>query len=100
MTKEISGLIKDEMEKMPEQLTSWLKTHLIEPRKVTLFTDFSFNRTAEYWLVTDHTGTGDSGYRVIYSESDKMFGLETTTQEGQSVMMGLYGDFATTVESM
>jgi hypothetical protein len=100
MKVDINALIRRDMEKMPNKLTSWLSTHLIQPRKITLFKDFSLKETEEYWLITDDTGTMDSGYRVIYSEHDGMFGLEMTTKEGQSVMMGLYGDFATAVESM
>ncbi len=100
MKIDINNIIKQDMEKMSDKLTLWLSTHLIPPRKIVLFKDFDFKQTAEYWLVTDHIGTKDSGYRVVYSELDGMFGLEMTTKEGQSVMMGLYGDFATTVESM
>lgn len=100
MKVDIDNLIKRDMAKMSDKLTSWLSTHLIPPRKVILFKDFDFQATGEYWLVTDHTGTKDSGYRVVYSEPEGMFGLEMTTKEGQSVMMGLYGDFATTIESM
>lgn len=97
---EINKIVKEEMIKMPEHFVRWLRAHLIEPKKAVLFKDFFSTEMAEYWLVTDHNGVEDSNYRIIYSEVDSLFGLEMTTKDGKSVMMGIYGGFTETVENM
>lgn len=53
MKVDINNLIRRDMVKMSNKLTSWLSTHLIPPRKVTLFKNFDFQVTGEYWLLTD-----------------------------------------------
>jgi len=51
-------------------------------------------------LITDHNGTNDSGYRIVFDEECQRFGLATTLQSGTAWYMGLYGSFDETVENM
>jgi hypothetical protein len=80
----------------------WAKAHLISPRPVELFTSVDGSEVTQCWLVTDHTGESDSGYRVVFDEEAGLFGHETTVDPGgRAVLLGLFSaDFAETVEAM
>lgn len=66
----------------------------------TFCTHLETEETDSCWLVTDHTGVQDSGYRVIYDEALDMFGLITELQDGRVYSLGFFGDFAETIDSM
>jgi hypothetical protein len=86
--------------KLAGPLQEWVREHLIEPREIVLATDPEGKKWRTLWLVTDHISHNDSGYRVVFDESSKLFGLESTLDTDIPWFMGLYGDFATTVQAM
>ena len=88
-----------ELSKLPNHLIDWVKSHLISPQKIELLAADNFIDKKIYWLVTDHTGEEDSNYRVVYDENGQ-FGLEMETEDGQHILIGMYGDFISTVKSM
>ena len=72
----------------------------MSPRLIELCTDLKTHETAQLWLVTDHNGHNDSGYRVVYDPEVDMFGIETQIQNGPSYLLGLHGSFEDTIEGM
>lgn len=105
MTSEVKSTIREKidagLERLPSRLRQWAEQHLVEPRKITArrSVDDPASET-EAWLVTDHVGERDSGYRVIYDEESGTFGLITTIKGGPEYYLGLYGEFDETVEGM
>ncbi|MBI1925690.1 hypothetical protein HYR99_15725 [Candidatus Poribacteria bacterium] len=85
---------------MPRHLRDWGKAHLIAPRRITFYPNLETSDMDSCWLVTDHTGVQDAGYRVIYDEALDMFGLITELHDGRVYCLGFYGGFAETIESM
>ena len=81
-------------------LQDWLRTHLVDPRPIRFYADAEGHSFKDLWLVTDHTGEKDSSYRIVYDESNQMFGLEVTLDTGVEWYMGSYGSFSETVASM
>ncbi len=92
--------VKKDLSKLPPHLRDWGKAHVINPRRITFCTNLETGETDSGWLVTDHIGVQDSGYRVIYDEALDMFGLITELQDGRVYGLGFYGDFAETIDSM
>lgn len=82
------------------QLRSWVEDHLILPREVRLATDVDGTSFKKFWLITDHVGTNDSSYRIIFDEETDSFGLECTLDSGVEWCMGNYGSFDEVVENM
>ena len=82
------------------QLQDWLRVHLVEPRPIRLAADADGNTFNDLWIVTDHTGENDSSYRIVYDETNQVFGLESTLDTGVEWYMGSYGSFSETVENM
>jgi hypothetical protein len=58
-------------------LRAWFEAHQTEPRQIDVLADGSAKHARSVWLVTDHTGTDDSSYRVTYEPSGDVFGLVT-----------------------
>lgn len=81
-------------------LQAWVDEHLIPPRQVSLAVDPDASSFRNLWLVTNHVGTKDSTYRVVFDEETDAFGLECTLDSGVEWYMGNYGSFAEAVENM
>ena len=96
----IIRLIEHDLPTLPPDLQSWVKSHLIEPRCVTLANDQDGITHSEFWLITDQTGVDDSNCRVVFDPASSAFGLEWTEDTGVEWYMGLHGSFAETVMSM
>jgi hypothetical protein len=92
--------IERELPSLPPHLKCWVQSHLIEPRQITLATDPEGKAHSQFWLITDHAGTNDSNYRVIFDPASEKFGLEFATQSGVEWFMGISGSFAETVMNM
>jgi len=88
------------MPALASHLKDWLQAHMTLPRRISLSTDPDGLEHSEFWLVTDHTVTNDSSYRVVYDDREGMFGIECTLENGVHWMMGLYGGLAETIENM
>lgn len=97
---EINEKIKNDISYFKPHIRRWVMNHLIKPKKIDLFSDFNCVNQKEYWLITDHTGIDDASYRVIYCEIEKGFGLEMEDDNSRHIMMGIYGSFYETVDSI
>jgi hypothetical protein len=102
--KEIQELITTKVAEglavLAPHLQSWVRDHLIEPRQVRLSIDPEGKSFNDFWLVTDHLGTNDASYRLVYNEAQQAFGLECTLDTGVEWYMGDYGSLSGTVENM
>jgi hypothetical protein len=52
------------------------------------------------WLVTDHTGAGDSASRVVYEPTTGAFGVAIDLQNGVVWFQGPDDSFVAAVENM
>jgi hypothetical protein len=96
----IRAKISESVVLLAPHLRSWAEAHLIAPRQVRLSLDPDGTSSKDLWLVTDHVGTNDASYRVVYDDETDGFGLECTLETGVEWYMGDYGSFAETVENM
>ncbi len=99
---EICDRVGQSIHHLSPRLLQWARAHLVAPRRIIVANDPDGKSEAEYWLVTDHTGHEDSGYRVVYDERTRTFGLECTLQNGIHWYMGesAGGSFAQAIEDM
>lgn len=98
--EQISLKVAEGLALIKPHLRSWLRNHLIQPRQIKLSTDPHGHSFKDFWLITDHAGKEDSSYRIVYDEDEKVFGLESTLDNGVEWYMGNYGSFSETVENM
>lgn len=100
ISNRIRALVEAGLSDLAPHLRTWVQEHLIPPYPVALYSSPDGESVETLWLVTDHTGERDSGYRIIFDPAKSAFGLEVTTVEGRALLLGLYGTFAETVEGM
>ena len=96
----IASEVREGLAALAPHLRRWAHDHLIRPRRVRLATEHDGGAFKTFWLVTDHVGKDDSSCRVVYDESERAFGLETTLDTGVEWYMGSYGAFSEAVENM
>ena len=96
----ISRMVQESMPNLAPRLREWAEAHLVPPTKQIFAMDTDGRSEKEFWLITDHNGTNDSGYRVVFDDEKQLFGLETTLQNKIAWYMGLYGSFQEAVENM
>ena len=82
-------------------LRTWFQNHVIQPKPIPLC-DFDIKPidTDIFFLITDHINETDSGYRIIYSINQKMYGLEMTTDQNDNMFLGLYGNLIETLHNI
>ena len=88
------------LSKLPNHLKTWGELHLIEPKRITVYNSVKSCGQDFAWLITDHNGIKDSGYRVVYNEELKMFGLIMNLTDGRIYCLGYSGDFDQAIEGM
>jgi hypothetical protein len=82
-------------------IKKWFTDHIISPKIISIVDPLDSSKSQNYWLITDHNGIEDSGYRVVHStEKECWFGMEMTTNKEESVFLGFYGDLNETLESI
>lgn len=72
---------------------------LLEPAKVTCLNSHADNQPEQYWLVFEEGPNAGAGYKVVYEEESGEFGL-AVTGETEPVVVGIYGGFVETLNSM
>ncbi len=72
---------------------------LQEPRKVRVLNSHSNNDPEELWLVFEEGPNPGEGYKVVYDETLGIFGLAVAGTP-EPVLIGLYGGFVETLNSM
>ncbi len=84
-----------------------LRTTLIQPHKIRIIhrrvLDEKFDdEIIEVWLVLEEDKEKQEGYKIIYNESNGMFGLATDgfPTDQHPVLVGFYVDFWATFKAM
>ncbi len=66
----------------------WLQTHKIAPRRISLSRKTDGSNSEEFWLVTDHTGSDDASFRVVYDDVAARYGIECGILNSISLFIG------------
>lgn len=77
-----------------------LKRCLTIPTKRVYEDSFDQNESLELWLVLEETPEDQSGYKIVFDESSRMFGLAVKGFKNKDVFLGYYGSFLETLEGM
>ena len=66
----------------------WLQMHKIPPRRISLSRKTDGSSSEEFWLVTDHTGSDDASFRVVYDDIADSYGIECAILNSISLFIG------------
>ena len=77
-----------------------LKRCLVAPVKHTYRDSFKEGETIELWLVLEEVPEDKSGYKIVFDEQTRMFGLATSGFDQPDMFIGFYGTFLATLEGM
>lgn len=58
------------------------------------------NQPREMWLVLEEVPNTHSGYKIVFDEHARKFGLAIEGKDGQDVWIGNYGSFIETFDGM
>src|SRR5258706_8070647 len=96
-TNDISEIIKRELEANEDFVNPHeidLKNSLLNPPiKMILKDSFNDNKEEEFWVVLEEDKENHKGYKIIFDENNKKFGLATEND----VFIGYYGTFSYTL---
>lgn len=81
-------------------LRDWFLSHQTAPRRVTLSKEQDGGDEEEFWLITDHTGTENSSYRIVFDDELGAFGISSQMASGVDYLLGIYGSLSETIESL
>src|SRR5262245_13545378 len=96
----LDARIDAELNHLEAHLRAWFEAHRVPVREITCLDHPDKESVTTLWLVTDHTGIKDAGYRVVYDPTREWFGLETTLQDGRSWYIGASGSLRATIDSI
>ena len=77
-----------------------LRTCLVTPEKQTYTDAAESERSFELWLVLEEDPKKRKGYKIVFDDAERLFGLATSQINGPDVFIGYYGTFLETLESM
>jgi hypothetical protein len=84
-----------------------LQSSIVEPRRIqviwrTVRDGQVTQETREVWLVLEERPVSGDGYKIVFDESRKTFGLASSgfASDPHPCLDGYYGDFWTTFEGM
>jgi hypothetical protein len=77
-----------------------LKVCLVTPELGAYCDPMDDARTFDLWRVLEEHPNTRSGYRIVFDERDRSFGLAMTDQHGRDVFLGSYGTFMETLDAM
>jgi hypothetical protein len=66
----------------------WLRAHALPARRIPLSRKTDGGNTEEFWLVTDHTGSDDASFRVVYDDVSGQYGIECTIGNDVNLFAG------------
>ena len=70
------------------RLANWLRAHVVAPRPITLARRTDGGNTEDFWLVTDHKGSDDAEFRLVYDDVAQRYGIECAIQNNISLFIG------------
>jgi hypothetical protein len=74
---------------------------LTSPVKMAFEVGPSHGKTKELWLVLEEAPETKSGYKIVFDEERRSFGLAITDARTKgNVFLGYYGSFLSTLEGM
>ena len=77
-----------------------LKKCLVKPVRRVYEDSFKAGATVELWLVLEEIPEDGSGYKIVFDEITRQFGLATSSGAGRDIFLGFYGNFIETLEAM
>jgi len=77
-----------------------LKRCLVAPVKHTYRDSFKEGETLELWLVLEEVPEDKSGYKIVFDEQERMFGLAMSVVDQPDIFLGFHGTFLETLEGM
>ena len=77
-----------------------LRRCLVKPTKKVYKDSFREGEKVELWLVLEEVPEDHSGYKIVFDERRRLFGLATKGLDGADVLIGYYGSFVDTLEAM
>ncbi len=106
--KEVSALVEKQLAGRWNQTNFHgvdLKLSLVPPVKIPVILPKvidgkKIEEIIETWLVLEENPETKDGYKIIYDETESIFGLAVNGKEQRLVVIGFYGDFWTTFEAM
>jgi hypothetical protein len=87
----VKRLIEDQVKAAHREADSAVADGLVQPYRLSLPT--AWGAAEEFWIVFSEPGR--DGYSIVYDERTAQFGLATSGK-----VIGLYGDFLTTLDRM
>lgn len=85
---------------LEDSLRTWMRSHLIPPREIIVARKTDGNNTEQFWLITDHNGSDDASFRLIYDDLSRRYGLECTIQNNVSFFAGFRSSLVEAVTDM
>jgi hypothetical protein len=77
-----------------------LRRCLVAPVKQAYQDSFKEGETIELWLVLEEVPENKSGYKIVFDEQTRMFGLAMSVVDQPDMFLGFYGTFLETLEGM
>jgi len=101
--EEVSKIIADEIGR-DRKHSNWhgcdLRRCLVTPER-RLFADArDASQAHEMWLVLEEHPDTHTGYRIVFDEEAREFGLAIEGKDGRDVWIGNYGTFIETFDGM
>jgi hypothetical protein len=79
-----------EFEWLLPEYRQWFDNHRIEPRLVSLAVTADGSKVEDFWLLTDHNGSDDSSYRIVYDVRNERFGHECLLSSDVPLFLGAF----------
>ncbi len=73
---------------LERRVGTWLKLHAIAPRRISLSRKTDGSDSEQFWLITDHTGSDDSSFRLVYDDVVGQYGIECAILNSISLFIG------------
>ena len=77
-----------------------LRTCLVTPERRRFVDASDDSQTLELWLVLEEHPQTRGGYKIVFDDSRKQYGLAVTDQHSRDVFIGYYGTFLETLDAM
>ena len=77
-----------------------ITNHLIDPEEHLYLDPMDDDRTYQFWKVLEEIPGEKDGYTIFFDPESEEFGLAIYNENNQMVMLGIYGTFIETLDSM
>ena len=96
----IRGLVAEGLAELEGDDRAWAARRVVEPRTIEVTFPDPANSVETMWLVTECAPGDPAEHRIVYDPARVTFGIiEAGPPKSQRpVLVGLYGDFAETVQ--